>query len=466
MNGHNRFPKLHRKPATIIALAAVLMLFLVWQFWPQAPEENISAQAETVRVRRGDLVITATGEGTLEQIALPLGFSVSGSLIEIVQPGQSVAAGYTLAKFDDQKAQIDLQAAELAWNELASPSALAELESQILQTQALVADAQQNYDTTALGPDIEYFEHALALAIGDYWEAVKALAHARSSTSRKDAARLPRLRAELAAAEAALEDARVNLEWATSYQPDPNEVLLAEGQWQSTASLLTTQTAMLDVLTRDDPEHISFEEVSQPGLSSLQSAWANLEQARQFLAASTLTAPFDGSVTQVNYEIGEQVDAFQPVLTLVADNLLAVEFTLDESDFRLLSVGDSFVAVPSAYPNLELPGKITQIAPAVSDAGQITVWGEIQPNPLVVNLLPGTNVEISVTLAESKDALLLPLQAIQKDEEGRAYVNVVQADGSVKPVPVTLGLSDFTNVEILSGVKVDDLVRMGTAETR
>ncbi len=466
MNGYNRFPKLHRKPATIIALAVVLMLFLVWQFWPQAPEENISAQAETVRVRRGDLVITASGEGTLEQIALPLGFSVSGSLIEIVQPGQSVAAGDTLAKFDNQKAQIDLQAAELAWNGLASSSALAELEFQILQTQALLADAQQNYDATALGPDIEYFEHALALAIGDYWEAVKALAHARSSTDPTAARSLPRLKAQLAAAETALEDARVNLEWATTYQPDPNEVLLAEGQWQSIASLLTAQTAMLDVLTSDDPEHISFEEISQPGLSSLQSAWANLEQARQVLAASTLTAPFDGAVTQVNYEIGEQVDAFQPVLTLVADNLLAVEFTLDESDFRLLSVGDSFAAVPSAYPNLELPGKITQIAPVVSDAGQITVWGEIQPNPLVVNLLPGTNVEISVTLAESKDALLLPLQAIQKDEEGRAYVNVVQADGSVKPVPVALGLSDFTNVEILSGVNVGDVVSMGTVEIK
>lgn len=465
MNGRNRFPNFHRKPA-ILALAVVVTLALAWQFWPQVPEENVSTQAEVVRVRRGDLVITASGEGTLEQVALPLGFSIPGTLIEIVQPGQTVAAGETLVKLDNQKAQIDLQAAELAWNELASPSALAALEFQILQTQAFAVDAQQSYDTTALGPDVKYYEHALALATDDYWQAVKALELARNSTSKKAAAMLPRLRMQVTAAEAALEEARLNLEWAITYQSDPSDVLLAEGQLQSTASLLAAQTGMLDVLTRDDAEHLSFEDISQPELSSLQSAWANLEQARQFLAASTLTAPFHGSVTQVNYETGEQINAFQPVLTLVADALFTVEFTLDESDIRLLSVGDSFAAVPVAYPNLELPGKITKIAPAISDAGQITVWGEIQPNSLVVKLLPGTNVEIFVTLAESKGALLLPLQAIHKDEKGRPYVNVMQADGSFKPVPVTLGLSDFTNAEILSGVKVDDVVSTGTVETK
>ena len=455
---HSRF---FRKPITI-ALVVLLTLTIVWQVWAQkdADEEVSTQSAEVTRVRRGDLVITANGEGTLEQVVIPLGFSASGELVEIAQPGQVVNAGDVLAALDDQKAQIDLQVAELNWNQLASPSAVTELNYQLLQAQALEVEVQQKYNDVVLGPDVDYYKQALVLTEADYWAAVKAVELARSSSNKKVKARLPRLTAQMETAEAAWEEAKLDLEWAITYQPNPVDALLVDGQLQSVSSQTAAQTDMLNFLAGDS-SGLSANNLTQPELYTLQRAWNSLEQAKQALQNTVLSAPLNGTITQVNFQIGEHVNAFQPVLTLVADAPLTVRFTLDESDIQMLSVGDTFIASPTAYPNIELSGVVTKIAPAVLNAEQLTIWGEIQPDSLIVKLVPGMDVDIAVMLAESKNTLLLPLQAVQRDETSGSYVNLVQADGSFKQVPVTLGLHDYATVEVLSGLQDGDMVSIG-----
>ena len=467
--------------STVFTLIAILMAmslgFGVWQRYspvlagwilPQASGENASGQVNTARVRSADLVITASGEGTLEKVAIPLGFAISGTLVEIAQPGQTVAAGDSLAAFDSQKAELDVQKTELAWEKLSSPSELAALKLEEMQAQAVVADVQQKYNDVVIGPDVAYYKSLLSLAERDYWSALKALENARAlaATNKSAASALRRLKSQFNAAELALEGARVNLDWATTYQADPVDALKADGNLQAAQSQLASQTSTIKALLEGETQLLSFENLSGSEILPLQSAWADLEQARQLLAATTLTAPFAGTITQVIAQPGGQVSAYKPVLTLVADAPFTVRFSIDESEIRLLSVGDPFIAVPSAYPNLELPGKVTMIAPAVSNGAQVTVWGEIQPNDLVVKLLPGMNVDVTVTLAESKDTLILPQQAIQRDENGQTYVDLVRPDGSLQPTPVTLGLSDFANIEILSGLNADDEVSTKTATSK
>lgn len=295
---------------------------------------------------------------------------------------------------------------------------------------------------------------------------MKAVAEARSSTKKKLREALPRLNARLDAAELAVEAAQADLEWALTYQPDPTRVMLVQGNLEAAQSQLLAQTNTLAALSVGGSELLSFGDNSQPEILPLQRAWANLELARQTLAAATLKAPFSGTVTRVAAQPGQQVSAYQPLLTLVADAPFTVQFSLDESDLNRLSVGDPFIASPSAYPNLELAGVITAIAPAVSADAQVTIWGEISPNDLAVKLMPGMNVDVTVTLAQSASTLLLSSQAIHYDETGSPYVNRILPDGSIQPTPVTLGLSDFANVEILSGLSAGDTISTGNLESK
>ena len=66
----------------------------------------------------------------------------------------------------------------------------------------------------------------------------------------------------------------------------------------------------------------------------------------------------------------------------------------------------------------------------------------------------------------SENTLLVPVQALREAAPGVFSVFVVQPDGSLKLVPVTVGLKDFANAEILSGLKAGDVVSTGTVETK
>ena len=67
---------------------------------------------------------------------------------------------------------------------------------------------------------------------------------------------------------------------------------------------------------------------------------------------------------------------------------------------------------------------------------------------------------------EAKNALIVPIQALRELTPGSYAVFVVQSDGSLKMTPVTVGLRDYANAEILSGLQAGDVVSTGTVETK
>ena len=75
-------------------------------------------------------------------------------------------------------------------------------------------------------------------------------------------------------------------------------------------------------------------------------------------------------------------------------------------------------------------------------------------------------VEVEVIAAEARNVMLVPVQALRELAPGSYAVFVVQADGSLKMTPVTVGLRDYANAEILSGLNVGDVISTGTVETK
>lgn len=452
-------PRYFSRKNILIALLSISVLTAVWiALLPNNVEES-SAPAEITRVRRGDILITTSGEGSLQQISLPIGFVISGTLSEVAAPGETIEAGATLASLDASQTILDLQAADLDWEtELAHYSSAA-LTVQQITAQENLDIVQKKYNEIVNGPDVQLYKLLLGRAEGDYWAAVRAWWSAVTSTSKKEQARVPRLRTTMNKAKVAWEDAELALDWAINYIPNPTAVLEVEAELAEAQSALDTSNLLAENLQNGELNLDLAASNNLPALQDIQSIWNDRAQAQIILNHTRLSAPFTGTVTQVNAQAGEWINAYQPLLTFVAEAPLTVEFSLDESDLKDLDIGDSLSLTLTAYSNLTFTGQVTQIAPVVNTStAQLTVWGDIAPSDNVVTLLPGMSVDVEVTLAAAEDILLLSQQAIRTRDDGSAYVYRIHEDGSFEEVDVIVGMSDFANVEILSGLVEGDMI--------
>lgn len=79
-------------------------------------------------------------------------------------------------------------------------------------------------------------------------------------------------------------------------------------------------------------------------------------------------------------------------------------------------------------------------------------------------LLPGMSASAKIITGSKNDILTLPLQAVAV-REGREIVWKVDGAGRVHATPVECGIQDFGKVEILSGLSEGDLVVSGPFQT-
>ena len=165
----------------IVALALLLAGAYSYRTIIQAQaSETDTPTLQTATVRRGDLVITAVGRGSIQPSAeVALGFKSGGVLAELpVQSGERVTAGQTLARLDDtdalrqlRQAQIALELAEVdqtaTLTDDASPEARRTAALEVEQAQLAVQQAEgQLAATTLIAPHAGTITR-LNVAVGD-----------------------------------------------------------------------------------------------------------------------------------------------------------------------------------------------------------------------------------------------------------------------------------------------------------
>ena len=73
-------------------------------------------------------------------------------------------------------------------------------------------------------------------------------------------------------------------------------------------------------------------------------------------------------------------------------------------------------------------------------------------------------VSVEVVAGQAEGALLVPVQALREVAPGQYTVFVVDAGGKLTLRPVEIGLKDFANAEVLSGLAKGEVVSTGTVE--
>jgi len=75
------------------------------------------------------------------------------------------------------------------------------------------------------------------------------------------------------------------------------------------------------------------------------------------------------------------------------------------------------------------------------------------------------NAEVEIIAGEARNVLLVPVQALRELSPDQYAVFVVDANGELELRLVEVGLMDYVNAEILSGLAPGDVVSTGEAET-
>jgi HlyD family secretion protein len=273
---------------------------------------------------------------------------------------------------------------------------------------------------------------------------------------------------------------------------------------QYTAAVLQTKAT----LERNESEFRRMKDLHEKGLvseseydlartsydgsrASHAQAVASLDQVEESVRKTTILSPMNGTVSQLNSELGERVlgtNQFQGTEVMVISDLSKMEARVEvsETDVVLATVGDTARISVDALPEQKIDAIVYEIANTGVSRGlgtqeEVTnfeVKMRIVSAP--VSLRPGMSMVADIETETREGVLAIPIQSvtIRGEEKGKGQgegeegaqpvsnpttikrkageapqeVVFVVNDGLARTVPVKRGISDDTYVEITEGL--------------
>ncbi len=403
-----------RKKVIFLILGIIIVLILVWIFTGRAKNNTVKEVLSASTVKRGDLLITVSGNGTLEaQKSLGILSKISGTVTFIVEEGKQVKEGEVLAKIDPSDYKNTYDQAYITYKnaEVSYEQAKLDYETQKRQLDQNLKDAQVTKDN----------------ALIEYKQAEKGLNRTQELFKKGVASQ-----SDLDTAEATFEKAK-------------NSYSQAEANYQLVKSNYNAELKNLD-------------KNLEAAKLSLDKAKLELSNAKANLDNTVIKAPFSGIVSNVSVVVGDYISASTSLLTLLDAKNVELSLEVDETDIAKISVGLPVKVTLDAFPDDEFEGEVIRISPTAIISNNIPIF-KVRvriPNP-DLKLKVGMSADGDIVLLERRDVLLLPLKAV-KSTERRSYVEVLKQNGETELVRVTLGENDGINVIVESGLSEGDQV--------
>jgi HlyD family secretion protein len=317
--------------------------------------------------------------------------------------------------------------------------------------------------------------------------------------------------ANIAAAKADLEQRKLDFDRALALY---NDKLIAKQDFDAKKAVYDASVATLD-------QRVAAEAQAKAQTNS-QRAMVNQAIASQRANYDSLDktisrAPFDGLVTNVPVREGETVvlgiqNAEGSTLMTLADmSVITAEVKVDETDIVNVAMGQPADVTVDALPGKTFKGHVTEVGDqallrttGIATSQSTTGTEEAKDFKVVVTLdnvsgqnndelRPGLSATAKITTARRPNAVTIPIQAlVQRDPvaekalaehsgKSSASSSVTPAGQKTKPtlvqgvyvltpdhrkqratfVPVTTGVTGATDIELLSGPKVGDVIVTG-----
>ena len=202
---------------------------------------------------------------------------------------------------------------------------------------------------------------------------------------------------------------------------------------------------------------------------SMRSAELSLEKAQESLDEYTITAPISGTVVTKHKKAGDKIEngsmsSDSKTLALIYDmSSLYCELAIDELDIKKIAVGQQAIITADAAsrPYIGIVENVS-VSGSIGSNGVTTYPVKIRLSEFDDALLPGMNVEASITIASVENALCVPVSAVNRGNivyvKGEKTEENDRAPEGFHSVTVTTGITTDQFVEILSGLNEGDIV--------
>lgn len=236
-----------------------------------------------------------------------------------------------------------------------------------------------------------------------------------------------------------------------------------------------------------DYEFQTSEKEYKVAKNAYEKSKADRVRAAKNLNYAEIYSPIDGIIISREVEVGQTVVSSMNVANMfvIADlENMQVVGNVDEADIGKVKLGQRVTFTVDAYPEDVFDGQVSQVRLNPKTESNVVTYEVIvaASNP-DLKLIPGMTANLTIYTMELKDVTALPMKAFKFEPKeypeelglpkpkpfvsGKSdkdkYVWVVRGDELVQ-TEIETGVSNGIYQQILSGIKVGDIVAMGYEE--
>ncbi|MFA6386585.1 MAG: HlyD family efflux transporter periplasmic adaptor subunit [Candidatus Paceibacterota bacterium] len=486
---------------SIAILIAIIVIFYFLFFKNKTSTET---RYVTNVVSNGSVITSVSGSGQIESSdTVDINAKASGDVISVpVKVGQEVRRGQLIASIDSRDARIALETAQLSLDKLKTPNTLSVLQKENSTAKAYddswnnVSSFVVDMQTIVTGMDSlnnGYLGYQNKMLLGKagkskldlsekaYWDAKNSLDSTVSfyktlsrSSSNSDIEKLTSEALDTAKVISnAVKLTQASFDYTTNDLDQSGTTATATNQ-EDLTSWTTSVNSYVNSITSslnsiEEGKQSLADTLSPADPLDLRQSQLNVETKQNAYNDCFVRAPFDGIIATLTAKVGQSASG--SIGTLIAKQKI-VKIALNEVDIAKIKLGQKATLTFDAIDGLTITGKVDGI-----DSVGIVSQGVVTYNVLISldvdddRVKPGMSVSATIITDTATDVIAVPNSAI-KSQGGTSYVEVFDAplaaatagvQGSVsgtlpRQVDVTIGLADDTSSEIISGLKVGDII--------
>jgi RND family efflux transporter MFP subunit len=189
-------------------------------------------------------------------------------------------------------------------------------------------------------------------------------------------------------------------------------------------------------------------------VANLEKAEAALDLANAMLADNTVTAPFDGTVTNLNAVKGESITPLKPVMRIISTEGLVVKISVPENEIAKVQLGDEAQILIPALNNRRCKGHIIEknmTASLLTHSYPVKVLIDDRDEAFT----PGMIAKV-VLSSDFDNGIVVPANAVLINNDGK-FVWVAK-DGRATRQSITISGYSGTGVVVSEGLHSGDIV--------
>jgi RND family efflux transporter MFP subunit len=188
--------------------------------------------------------------------------------------------------------------------------------------------------------------------------------------------------------------------------------------------------------------------------ANLAAGEANVRRLQEMQSFARVVAPFAGTVTQRNVEVGQLVSPAQgsarPLFVLAQSDTGRVMLSVPEAAAAQLRAGSDAEVLVASLGGAKFKGIVARTSGAVDEATRTMLVEVDVPNPNA-RLLPGMYAQVRLAVHNVSPGVMLPANALVTRTAGPQVV--VVRDGRAHFQKVELGRDLGPEIEVLGGLE-------------